>query len=542
MRKQTRAKWFRAGILLTLAMIAVLTFSPGARASAPPTVDGLLYGTADPDVDDYTLLVEQPNVGRIYYYLDGTALYVAVEALRDVNDNVFSDLTGSNTPDVLYSQSAGWSGNGSQHNFRALLLSEHAEIRFVCADGAIDESWIHGYLYDADLDVDPGEADWLSGTGDNSIGGPPPTEVTLVATASSLMWNLNNYASGGTPGWDITLGGARTTIDDYKSPGDGALDDDVTDEVGYPAVGDITFDTANGWEWPVIYEFQLDITNCDGTPFNIEVLSLHNSPSKGDFEDNPVSTTDYGDLPDSYGTSDTDPLDQQDGAFHTILVGAPNPILGTQIDFEADGQPTADATGDDDAVVDDEDGVVFTGDWTDGDGHIQITVNGLSMSGPNTPLVDVDACFNFWLDFANNQGNVVMDGDGDFFDSALGADEHAVLNLAVSSTDPQPINITFPLPPDLSPLTTVPVRARLTPRDALGGCSGAAYLGGAAVSINEATGGEIEDYLIEQIPAAVDLVTVDTAGRTGVVTVGVVAGLLLLTLATAFKFAVRQRG
>ncbi len=60
---------------------------------------------------------------------------------------------------------------------------------------------------------------------------------------------------------------------------------------------------------------------------------------------------DFGDAPDSYGT-----LLASDGARH---LGEDGPILGTQRDFEADGQPTPLCDGDDLNAVDDDDGIIL---------------------------------------------------------------------------------------------------------------------------------------------------------------------------------------
>jgi uncharacterized repeat protein (TIGR01451 family) len=66
-----------------------------------------------------------------------------------------------------------------------------------------------------------------------------------------------------------------------------------------------------------------------------------------------MATLDFGDAPDpSYPT-----LLSSDGARHVIIPGF---MLGSEIDGEHDGQPTAAANGDDMAGVDDEDGVAFT--------------------------------------------------------------------------------------------------------------------------------------------------------------------------------------
>ena len=60
---------------------------------------------------------------------------------------------------------------------------------------------------------------------------------------------------------------------------------------------------------------------------------------------------DYGDAPDSYGVRLT-----SGGARHI----ATGPMLGSQRDSDADGQPTAGANGDDNAQTSDEDGILQT--------------------------------------------------------------------------------------------------------------------------------------------------------------------------------------
>ena len=61
---------------------------------------------------------------------------------------------------------------------------------------------------------------------------------------------------------------------------------------------------------------------------------------------------DFGDLPDSYGTTSA-----SNGARHPQGIY----FLGTLIDSEPDGVPTADALGDDGAFIDDEDGITLDG-------------------------------------------------------------------------------------------------------------------------------------------------------------------------------------
>lgn len=516
-----------------LALLLSLTLLAGQAAaqepatpSAAPTVDGLFYGPAGyPDSNNYIFLSSNPGRGDIHYYLDGTTLYVAVVVQRSANDNVFA-ITSGGGADQSYVISAGWSGGGANHRFSALTGSDHMELELSCDNGAIDESWIHGYVYDADNDSNPAEADWLSGPGDNSQGGPPPTDVTLIATASSLMWNLNNYASGGSPGWDITLGGTRTSTSTYKSPASGgATDDDVTDEDGYPADENqpITFDETHGWEWPLVYEMAIDVTNCAGTPISLNVPTAHNSPAKEGGEDVPIVVIDRGDLPDTYTTTVGN-----GGAQHQIQIG--DPILGSLVDGEPDGQPTASATGDNANGSNDEDGILFdTFDWYDGSGEIVYTVS------------NANGCLNMWVDFANNAGVTTVDGDGTFGDSSGGVSEHVIQDLAVTVGANQ--NHSFTLPPDVIDFSTFYVRARITPRDGGGGCTSLhAYPPGllAADPNGPVIGGEVEDYFVLLPgPTAISLqsVNIGPAGQAGLV----LAAILLLGGLSTLAYVVARR-
>ena len=102
---------------------------------------------------------------------------------------------------------------------------------------------------------------------------------------------------------------------------------------------------------------------------------------------------DYGDAPDSFGTSA-----DRDGARHVPA----GPTLGLTRDSESSAQPTADATGDDvtnTGAVDDEDGVTF-GVLTVGQLGAQVTVN----------VAGAVARLDAWIDF-NKDGT--FDGSGE---------------------------------------------------------------------------------------------------------------------------------
>ncbi len=144
------------------------------------------------------------------------------------------------------------------------------------------------------------------------------------------------------------------------------------------------------------------------------------------------------------------------GARHFIT---PDLFLGTVIDPEPDGQPGADATGDDLNIIDDEDGVTFTSDLTPG----------------GTASVDVFATgrgyLNAWFDFNR---------DNDWAD----ANEHAIWDVLI----PPGLNpLTFSVPGDATPGKTY-ARFRFCQE------KGLSYDG---AGMN----GEVEDYLV-QVPAS----------------------------------------
>jgi hypothetical protein len=99
-----------------------------------------------------------------------------------------------------------------------------------------------------------------------------------------------------------------------------------------------------------------------------QAVAIAASTANIDFAFETTVVRDFGDLPASYGTS---VADHPAGPRHHVKV-APNLYLGAGVDTEADGQPSADATGD----GGDEDGVVMKGRWTDGSnsGHVEVTV------------------------------------------------------------------------------------------------------------------------------------------------------------------------
>jgi uncharacterized repeat protein (TIGR01451 family) len=174
-----------------------------------------------------------------------------------------------------------------------------------------------------------------------------------------------------------------------------------------------------------------------------------NDPTPGNNNSTLVTTVnnlDFGDAPDSYHTN----LLVSDGARHRLGSAL---FLGASIDAEADGQPNAFATGDDNSGIDDEDGVTLPG--TIGAG-LRATAKVVASAAGN-----LDA----WVDF---NGNGVFD-----------ASEQIATSLPlVAGTN----NVTF----------TAPVSA-------VGGGAFARFRfssAGGLAPTGQAADGEVEDYAV----------------------------------------------
>ncbi len=164
-----------------------------------------------------------------------------------------------------------------------------------------------------------------------------------------------------------------------------------------------------------------------------------------------VLEVDYGDAPDpAYPT-----LLASNGASHL----ATGPMLGTSRDGELDGQPSANADGDDGDGEDDEDGVVFFGPPVPGTAaSVDVTVS-------------ANGFLNAWVDF--NQ-------DGDWLD----AEEQIFTDQAVAGG----VNtLSFNVPATASTATAPYARFRV---DSAGGLT----------PTGRAADGEVEDHLVQEPP------------------------------------------
>jgi hypothetical protein len=419
-------------------------------AATPPDVDGRFYGDGEDTV--YVPLGKDGDRGTLWYYQDGSTLYLAMVVDEGVNENVFSPVRD-------YTRSALWSPG---HDLDTLIGSDHFHFSLAC--NGIYYEWKQDYIYDNDPTA--GFA-WLSDTAGpdgsatdcTTCTGDPPGLVS----ASSLQWNLkwSTWDYDGTPDDPNTA--------NWWSPYTEGIPYDVPNEDGYPEWSD-----SYQWEWAMVYEMSLDLGSaCSGAPWVAQVLSAHNSPSKDSDEDITFDLYDYGDAPDPYPTAGTG------AARHEIVVGGP--ILGFVVDAEADGQPDGSAALDDFRLwpggVDDEDGLFSTPQLVEG---ASVT---LVMSGTAGSLLDG------WIDF---------NGDDDWDD----AGEQIFASVALTGGWQ---NLPAFTVPQLGRTYTYG-RFRVSDEGGLG-------------PSGSWDNGEVEDYVFNLTPTAVDLASFGATAANGVIVV-----------------------
>jgi hypothetical protein len=187
-------------------------------------------------------------------------------------------------------------------------------------------------------------------------------------------------------------------------------------------------------------------------------------PVRASYDFGFVSTMDYGDLPTTYSNIRL----TNNGARHVI--GAVR--LGTLVDADGDGAPTANATGDDTLDLnDDEDGAIKTPGsiWAaGGTGQLNITVSGGT------------GCVAAWIDW-NRDNDFADTGERIFVDQSI-------TNATQTVTFPIPASATFPAGQVLN------LRVRLY----------STCTAGAAAPTGLASGiGEVEDHQLDSAPLAV---------------------------------------
>src|SRR5690606_5870440 len=200
-----------------------------------------------------------------------------------------------------------------------------------------------------------------------------PIEVNAVFTVSDLDGGVNNeratFSAADLSGYAISDGSAVTITED---------------------AGNVVFSGNGNWNGDPESRFQVAFTE-------LSTLDVHwqGAPNSGFGFDGDgdraidPACSDFGDAPVGYGT-----LAADGGAQHEIVPGL---TLGTLIDFDADGQPSPSALGDDDNRLADEDGVADEIVATVGDETV-VTVSA-------TNSTDAAATLAGWID---------LDGNGTF--------------------------------------------------------------------------------------------------------------------------------
>ena len=252
----------------------------------------------------------------------------------------------------------------------------------------------------------------------NYFGEPTPVgsigDEIFFDKNSNGMRDAGEGLAGVTVGLDITGDGVADIFDVTDAQGFYLFDG--LDAGDYKVIVDTTTIPTGGQ--PITYTNTVDP---DGGNNSMSEVTL--VPGEDNLlQDFGYQAFDYGDAPDSYGTTNAN-----DGARHLISVGqtAGSPLLklGSAVDTEPDGQPNGAATGDDINLdfggpvppnVDDEDGI-FIDPITVGE-NFTVFVNVMEDSA------NVDGRLNAWIDF---------NADGDFNDPG----EQIISDAAVINGD-----------------------------------------------------------------------------------------------------------
>lgn len=355
------------------------------------------------------------------------------------------------------------------------------------ADGSsLNDAGLPGVTVVADFNgngiADPGEATAISDSNGNFTLQIPGT-VNIIATAPSgfVSTTSTTVSSGsgaiefgfnqvipnvtGSVFADANGNGFRDVIDggvddvfvyidldgdnrpDLGEPGTNS-NPDGTYSLNFPGPGTFTIR-------PVVPPgFELTFPSTGEHIVNFDGVSL-----TGNFDFGFLPSTDFGDAPDSFGTTL-----QADGASHGITTGLQ---IGALVDRELNGQPSVAANGDD-LNVDDEDGVRLLTPLAPGStASFEVTV---------TNTTGAPAFLQAFIDF---------NGDGDFFD----AGEQFATNVSVlSGTTNAAITVPISVPSNASVGTSF-TRFRLSQTSGIGATGFVAT-------------GEVEDHLFPILNAA----------------------------------------
>jgi hypothetical protein len=392
-----------------LCCALLLLLLPSADAAAgPPTVNGLFYGNGD----DQKYIPYLTSVGGSvqYVYFDALTnnLYVALVVDHSVNDLVCAPNEGGGQNANLYVKSAGW---GNHRDCKRASDSEYASWTLACTLGDEEKTWNWQQALGCAITGGANPSNWVSdeSCGPSQGGGPWPQSIV---SSTSWVHNVNAFQSNPSPAWDMYVHGDGTA--NWKSPFLSSDPNDVTVVPGYP-----TYSPDHEWEWSMVYEWSVDLgpggVDCGNEAIYFITGESHHSPAKSGPEDDvfpppddgeQLFFLDFGALPEVYGT-----LLADDGARHLVTVEGPR--LGTLIQIETDGIPTADASGEGNEV----DGVtvIVNEDW------VPSSTQTIQVEITNVHTGDGLVLLGAWFDW-NNGGDFA--DPGEFFSWTLGEGIH----------------------------------------------------------------------------------------------------------------------
>ncbi len=269
-------------------------------------------------------------------------------------------------------------------------------------DGAVHEVAFAEIRFGAGIDIENDGLPGANALGDDTNNGDDEDGVSLPTAAApgSTIFVTMNVAN--------EAGVAMAWID-FDGDGKFNTSDEIFD--GPVSVGNNTFSVA------VPAGAKLGDTYARFRVSNDVIPGPTGIGAAGEVEDYRIridtgagggGTTDFGDAPDTYGTTLA-----KDGARHTFQPGL---ILGKEWDAETDGQPSADALLDDNkpGTPDDEDGVVFDGDFRQGRSDTVLVTAGVKGS--------LSVWFDFNRDGTFDGGELAFQGDIDAGDIEIEID------------------------------------------------------------------------------------------------------------------------
>lgn len=359
-RRRLTCAW-QSGPFLCLSLFCLVIVGVLSATAGTPTVNGLFYGDGDYLNYPSTPYATSTGGSKLYLTLSENRIYLALVVDRLVNDCVFSPKTNT-----ALTASAGW----TQHRALTRLLdSEFASFTLSLGSGANEQNWAWqqgtaGLTGFKAKDI-PGENTYTNWISDETVAGGLGVPPSNIVSASSIQWNLNHYAervaATNDPGWDMGSGGTAGWYSPITNPGTDP-GNVVNVAEGYPpdtnSPNQITYSPTYEWEWPLVFEWSLDLNAYGETPVFVVTGISHHSPPKTLTENDPFlpedyptnALTDFGDLHAPYATTLAG-----NGARHVIDVAGA--YLGSRLDSEVDGMTETLALGDDGDSSDDEDGV-----------------------------------------------------------------------------------------------------------------------------------------------------------------------------------------